>query len=149
MELFVATRKRSTPARRKPWYAAGLEFECRACGRCCGGEPGYIWISEAEVRQAAQAAGLDVLDFCTMYLAEYERGFSLRECANGDCCMLQGGRCRIYAVRPLQCRTWPFWSSNLASPTTWQEAAGRCPGIGRGRRWTLAEITEQRNRMRV
>ena len=24
--------------------------------------------------------------------------------------------CSIYGVRPLQCRTWPFWPENLASP---------------------------------
>ena len=129
-----------------PWYRDGLKFECGQCGKCCGGEPGYIWMTPAEIRAAAEAVGLHALDFCSMYVAEYPQGFSLREMANGDCCLLQGGRCRIYAVRPKQCRTWPFWSSNVASSASWSEAARRCPGIGRGRLWTAAEIAAQRDR---
>lgn len=139
-------KKSKTTARRPagPWYRQGLQFQCTQCGRCCGGEPGYIWMTPAEIRTAAEAVGLHVLDFCSMYVAEYPQGFSLREMANGDCCLLQGGRCRIYDARPAQCRTWPFWPSNLASKVTWAEAARRCPGIGRGRLWTLAEIAAQR-----
>ena len=129
-----------------PWYRDGLKFQCTQCGRCCGGAPGYIWMAPAEVRSAAKAVGLDVADFQAMYLAEYPQGLSLREMANGDCCLLQGGRCRIYAARPVQCRSWPFWRSNLASPTSWSEAAQRCPGIGRGRLWKAPEIDAQRHR---
>ena len=61
-----------------------------------------------------------------------------------DCIFLemsQGqGICRIYPVRPNQCRTWPFWASNLASPNAWNSAAQNCPGINRGRLFTRAEI---------
>ena len=92
---------------------------------------------------------LHVLDFCRMYIAEYEQGFSLREMGNGDCCMLREGKCRIYAARPLQCRTWPFWPSNVSSPRAWQDAGRRCPGIGKGRTWSEAEITRQKEKMRV
>jgi hypothetical protein len=136
-------------ARGSPWYAGGLQFQCRACGHCCGGAPGYIWIAPAEVRWAAQFLGLDVLDFCAMYLVEYDRGFSLRELEGGDCCLLRHGRCLIYPVRPTQCRTWPFWPSNLSSRAAWRAVAERCPGIGRGRRWTLDEIVAARDKMTV
>jgi len=136
-------------ATRAPWYAEGLRFECQVCGRCCGGEPGYIWMTPEEVRAAAGHLGMDVLDFCNMYLAEYDRGFSLRELEGGDCCMLRNGRCLIYAVRPIQCRTWPWWPSNLRSRATWRETARRCPGIGRGRTWTLGEISKQRDRSEI
>jgi uncharacterized protein len=145
----VAVNGKAAGVRRKQWYAEGLRFECCACGRCCGGEPGYIWATPEEIRQAAEVVGLDVLDFCTMYVAEYDRGFSLREMENGDCCMLRGGRCTIYTARPLQCRTWPFWPTNLASPADWEEAGRRCPGIGQGRLWKLAEIVGKRDSMNV
>lgn len=130
-----------------PWYADGLCFECGACGACCGGEPGYIWMSRDEILRAAEGLGMHVLDFCQMYIAEFPEGFSLREKENGDCCMLQNGRCTMYEYRPLQCRTWPWWPSNLRSPKTWHEAGLRCPGIGRGRRWNLAEIAARRDQM--
>ena len=132
-----------------PWYARGLRFQCLICGRCCGGQAGYIWISPEEIQQAARMLGLRAGDFRSLYVAEYDRGLSLREMASGDCCMLHNGRCRIYAVRPLQCRTWPFWPSNLSSPRAWQEAAARCPGIGSGRLWTVPQIEAQRKRMLI
>jgi Fe-S-cluster containining protein len=145
----VSQPKAKTVSRGRPWYAGGLEFACTRCGRCCGGEPGYIWVTIQEVERAAAALGMDALDFCSAYVVEYDRGFSLRELDNGDCCMLSGGRCSIYAARPLQCRIWPFWPSNLADETAWQRAARRCPGIGHGRRWSLAEIAAQRDQMEI
>jgi Fe-S-cluster containining protein len=43
-------------------------------------------------------------------------------------------------VRPNQCRTWPFWNDNLASPDSWNYAAVKCPGINRGKRYSVEEI---------
>ena len=34
--------------------------------------------------------------------------------------------------RPRQCRTWPFWASNLATPAAWERMCERCPGGNRG-----------------
>ena len=36
--------------------------------------------------------------------------------------------CRIYAVRPAKCRTWPFWEE-LLDPDRLREAMHVCPGI--------------------
>lgn len=49
-------------------------------------------------------------------------------------------RCRIYSVRPTQCRTYPFWSDVVASPATWKQEAKACEGIGRGAVIPLAEV---------
>ncbi|MCU0917614.1 MAG: YkgJ family cysteine cluster protein, partial [Planctomycetes bacterium] len=61
-----------------------------------------------------------------------------------DCIFLRsiGGtrQCAIYAVRPGQCRTWPFWPENLRDPDAWNRAAQRCPGINRGRLYPCHEI---------
>jgi Fe-S-cluster containining protein len=38
----------------------------------------------------------------------------------------------VYTDRPRQCRTWPFWRSNIDSPERWQRGAGRCPGMDKG-----------------
>ena len=56
--------------------------------------------------------------------------------------------CAIYPVRPNQCRTWPFWPENLSSPNAWNEAARRCPGINRGRRYSFEEIEKIRKSRR-
>lgn len=54
--------------------------------------------------------------------------------------------CGIYAVRPMQCRTWPFWNMNLRSVEAWGRAAAGCPGMcdGEGRVYSLGEIEERR-----
>ena len=61
-----------------------------------------------------------------------------------DCIFLQAGaggkQCAIYSVRPCQCRSWPFWPGNLASPGDWNKAAQKCPGINRGRLYSFEEI---------
>ncbi len=49
-------------------------------------------------------------------------------------------KCTIYAVRPSQCRAWPFWASNLASPNAWNKAAQKCSGINHGKYYSFEEI---------
>jgi Fe-S-cluster containining protein len=83
------------------------------------------------------------------YLRRVGRRYSLTEDKNsGDCCFLrhrEGKRvCGIYPVRPLQCRTWPFWERNLESPQAWAEAARECPGINRGSRYDFVQIEVRR-----
>ncbi len=72
---------------------------------------------------------------------------SLLEHRNGDCEFLlrdPGGktRCSIHAVRPVQCRTWPFWKSNLTSPEAWAETGRGCPGVNRGSSRALPVIEQ-------
>jgi uncharacterized protein len=70
---------------------------------------------------------------------------SLLEYGNGDCVFFDAAarRCTVYALRPRQCRTWPFWASNLRSPDCWAEMAERCPGANRGPLVALAKIQSQ------
>ena len=112
------------------------------CGRCCGGAPGYVWVSREERADIARFLELSRQDFERRYCRRVFTRVSLRERANGDCYLLQDGRCRVYPVRPPQCRSFPFWKDILASPADWGSAGRRCPGIGQGRLRTLAEIRD-------
>ena len=43
---------------------------------------------------------------------------------DGACTFLNPiGQCSIYDVRPIQCRTYPFWPSILKNKQTWEEEA--------------------------
>jgi len=131
-----------------PWYAQGLRFACQGCGRCCGGGPGYVWMNEREMAAMADFFGLPVEAFRRRYVRRLWRGRSLREKSNYDCVLLDGNRrCTAYDVRPLQCRIWPFWPSNLRTPDAWREAAGRCPGIGCGPLYTYEQMESLRREM--
>ncbi|HOK94649.1 MAG TPA: YkgJ family cysteine cluster protein [Anaerohalosphaeraceae bacterium] len=134
------------------WYSSGLRFECVGCGGCCAGPAeGYIWVSKPEIEFLARHLGRSVKDFKKMYLKRIGLKYSIREDPlTKDCVFLEmvsnGCRsCAVYAVRPNQCRTWPFWSFNLHSPEQWEMAAQRCPGINRGRLYTAEEIEAIKN----
>ena len=58
-------------------------------------------------------------------------------------------RCTVYDTRPRQCRTWPFWNSNLRSREAWDEAAEACPGCNKGDLVPLEQIVEQASKIRL
>jgi Fe-S-cluster containining protein len=128
-----------------PWYKDGLCFTCTQCGNCCSGPPGFVWVNEDEVRQISRFLGQPVEDVALDHLRNVGNKVSLRERANGDCTFLdpQTRRCTIYAARPRQCRTWPFWQSNLSSPEAWREVQQVCPGAGRGELHSVESIEAQ------
>jgi len=129
----------SAAVRKAPWYAWGLNFECLRCGRCCRGEPGYVWVTLAEISRIAAYLQTDRDGLMASSVRRVRRRLSLRERPNGDCIFYADG-CTIYPVRPRQCRTFPFWPENLTSRRGWGRLADECPGIGHGRLWTRGEI---------
>jgi Fe-S-cluster containining protein len=64
---------------------------------------------------------------------------SLKEKSNYDCIFWKDG-CTVYEGRPLQCRSFPFWESIVASPATWEAAKADCPGMGKGALHDAREI---------
>jgi len=127
-----------------PWYDEGLRFTCTRCGRCCGGGPGTIRVSDAEIADLAAHLGLDEEEFRERYTRRLRGGdVSLLEKDDYDCVFHDRKiGCTVYARRPRQCRTWPFWRAVVHSPETWNEEAKKCPGIGIGRLHGPEEIAE-------
>jgi Fe-S-cluster containining protein len=121
-----------------PWYAAGLEFTCTGCGGCCRGE-GYVWMTPPEIEALAAFLGLSTADFGRRYLRRIGRSLSLIEKPNHDCIFWDDG-CTVYAARPTQCRTFPFWPENLETPGAWEAVVHHCPGAGTGKHYDLVEI---------
>ncbi len=122
-----------------PWYAKGLRFQCQRCGRCCGGEPGYVWVTRDEITQMSTHLGISVRDFRSRFLRRVGLRLSLIEKPNGDCILLQNG-CSVYPVRPRQCRTFPFWEDALDNPENFQTIIKACPGVGKGKLYSRDEI---------
>ena len=135
----------------KPWYHEGLRFECNGCGHCCIGEPGYVYLNQTEIDALAMAAEMDPAEFEETFVRRVGKRKSLLELANGDCVFFDpfSRGCRLYEARPRQCRTWPFWHSNLRSRKAWDETCLACPGAGRGPLVTLEAIDAQRAVVRV
>ena len=125
---------------KQPWYAAGVRFRCTACGVCCTGEPGYVWITRDEIVGMARAKGLSVAVFARRFVRRAKGSLSLVERENGDCALLEEGRCSVYAAKPARCTTFPFWPDIMDAATSWNETATTCEGVGQGDLYTREEI---------
>lgn len=130
------------------WYAGGLRFACRfpECCDCCSGKrgPGYVWVSAEEAGKLAALLGLSPAEFEQRFLRRVDARFSLVEKPNEDCIFLEGKACTVYAARPAQCRTYPFWEEVLRSQAAWQHEAAHCPGIHENAEQVPAEEIERR-----
>jgi Fe-S-cluster containining protein len=153
------------PPDAQPWYADGLRFTCTQCGNCCTGGPGYVWISRTEIDRLAAHLNLTSQEVVHKYCRRLGGRYSLNERRNAqgnyDCVFLKEEKvtsgqgpdavvhtrrtCQIYHVRPLQCRTWPFWDGLLQSPQHWDRASRRCPGMNTGKQYTRDQIESLRD----
>lgn len=124
------------------WEGEGVRFECQQCGACCGGEPGSIWVTLAEITAIAEHLGIEEQALRAGYLTRRDGRSSIKELENYDCVFLSRnkGLCEIYKVRPLQCRLFPFWPSLLRDQNIWNIYATICPGMNKGKLYTAEMI---------
>lgn len=113
-------------------------------------------MSPEEVDRLAVHLGLTTEETLKRHCRKLQGKVSLKETKTEaglyDCVFLktieEGGKtkrvCGIYHVRPLQCRTWPFWDGLLASEDAWKRAGKMCPGLGRGKHYPLEKIESLR-----
>mmetsp|Transcript_29994 Transcript_29994/g.62141 ORF Transcript_29994/g.62141 Transcript_29994/m.62141 type:complete len:308 (-) Transcript_29994:50-973(-) len=127
-----------------PWYEQGLDFSCTGCGKCCRVD-GDVWLSPEEIPQIMQVLedncdskddSLSLKKFREKYVkaeifAQTNNGSEVEALTSetwmclkreeGACVFLDpsSNKCGIYDVRPVQCRTYPFWPSLLESPEDW------------------------------
>ncbi len=122
------------------WYRDGLSFACTQCGHCCTTE-GYVWVDRHETRELADHLKLTLDEFGRRFLRRVGRRYALTDRSDGACVFWDDG-CTVYAARPRQCRTFPFWKENVLTDAAWREVAGSCEGVGEGRLYLLGEIEE-------
>jgi Fe-S-cluster containining protein len=121
----------------KPFYMQqALRFSCTQCGQCCatGGEY-YVYLSDEESERIRASLQLSRGWFRRRYLRCLDDGDQvLASGPNERCIFLDAeGKCRVYAARPVQCRTYPFWPELVGSAAAWNREARRCEGINQGR----------------
>jgi hypothetical protein len=124
------------------FFDGGIRFACRRCGGCCTGEPGIVYADREEISQIAKYLDIPRETLVERFTKPFQDGFIIREVEDGRCIFYENG-CVIYPVRPLQCKTFPFWFQNMRSMTAWKDACRRCPGIGEGRLYTKEEILQR------
>jgi Fe-S-cluster containining protein len=129
------------------FYAEGLRFDCRRCSACCRGEPGHVFLTKPDLARLLKRLGLDYRSFFADYCIAVDTGLgmalSLKEKPGFDCVFWSEGGCTVYEDRPVQCSTYPFWSSILESRRRWNEEAASCPGVGVGELKSRTYIEER------
>ena len=133
----------------KEIFEKGINFECQGSSNCCvsRGSYGYVYLSKKDLTRIAKYLNLTTDLFKKNY-CEYSDGYlHLRELnINGNCQFLKNNKCSIYAARPIQCRTWPFWKENMNAKKWKKELIDFCPGIGKGRLISASIIQKNINR---
>ena len=129
---------------KEPFYREGLRFKCTKCSNCCRNDPGYVFLTKTDLKRLAERFACDDNEFIERYCRETSIGgftrISLHEKPNYDCIYWEDTGCTVYEDRPLQCRSYPFWAPILLSRETWENEAKSCPGIGRGRLFSMKKI---------
>ena len=111
-----------------------LRFKCTECGECCrGNDDHYIAMSKTEARRIQQHLAITENWFRRRYVTHLTRDTLTARMRNGQCSFLdKNGHCRIYRLRPVQCRTYPYWPEILLNQQTWNKEARYCEGINNG-----------------
>ena len=125
------------------FYEQGLRFECQGSGKCCTshGEFGFVFLTKEDRERFAKHLNLTVSSFQKKYCDQTSGIWHLKENkTQPDCMFLVKNRCSVYEARPGQCRTWPFWPEVMNAKAWKSEVETFCPGVGKGKVWSKAEI---------
>ncbi len=104
-----------------------------------------MWLADEEIKEIAEHLDKPIGEIRLFHTRLVRGRVSLTEYQNGDCTFFDPEKrhCKVYPVRPIQCRTWPFWKSNVASEKKWGEVCEDCPGAGQGKFFSLEEIEKR------
>ena len=119
----------------QPWWHKGVRFACQGSGRCCvsHGECGAVYLTGADASALARHLGVSAQDLASRFCLDEAGPLRLRDAPGTEACIfLEQRRCSVYAARPTQCRTWPFWPEVMAARRWSAQVKGFCPGVGKG-----------------
>lgn len=126
-----------------------LRFACQpGCTRCCDTQ-GFVYITEADLLNLASFIGLSAEAFEKQYVMRYQRILRLRKPPASQCYFLGPSGCNVHPVKPVQCRTYPFWPELVEDRKAWKEEGARCPGIGKGELIQIGEACEVAEEMKT
>ena len=112
---------------KKTWFKDrdSLPFSCTSCGKCCKVQ-GDVYLSPLETSAIANYLNRSLHEFKNQFVAqeEIQTGWTMlknKDDSHGCIFLDEHNMCNIYAVRPLQCVSYPFWPRIMASPQSWND----------------------------
>jgi len=127
----------------------GLRFECQpGCINCCT-QKGFVYLTESDLLRIAGYLEMKPAAFERKFVYRTKTLLRLRVPRESQCHFLQDGGCGIHAVKPTQCRIFPFWPELVENKKEWRKAAAYCPGIGKGELIQIETAQAQAKEMRT
>jgi Fe-S-cluster containining protein len=110
-----------------------FRFQCQSgCTNCCT-QPGEVYLAADDAERIAAHLGVTRRKFLSRYCeTDVDGDLRLSTPARKHCHFLTEAGCSIHQVKPLQCRTFPFWPEHVKNKSAWKNLKQYCPGIGVG-----------------
>ena len=93
---------------------------------------GEVYLTETDLLRVADFVGLPAADFERLHVYRERHLLRLKKPPDRQCYFHKDNRCSIHAVKPTQCRVFPYWPELTESREAWDEAARTCPGMNQG-----------------
>ena len=117
-------RKSEQSWKKNPGSKMACGLSAPAAATAARARRAYVWVNREEIKALAAKVELALsTEFEKQYVRKVGIRKSLVEYANGDCVFFDPNarKCTVYEARPRQCRTWPFWQSNVATKEAWKQ----------------------------
>lgn len=95
-----------------------MSFNCKQCGTCCRWG-GWVYLTNNDITAIAGHIKISEHEFIQTYtqLSPNRHQLCLAGPEQEACLFLDNNQCRIYPVRPRQCRTYPHtWRTSTPCP---------------------------------
>lgn len=109
-----------------------FRFECQPeCTQCCT-MAGDVYVTEDDADRIAAHLELTPAEFREQYCLYENDELRLLGRSKDPCRFVTAAGCSIHEVKPVQCRTFPFWPEYVGNKRSWKNLSRFCPGIGVG-----------------
>lgn len=107
-----------------------FSFECTKCGKCCFG-PGKVYFAKKDlklIQNYFKIQDQDWENFKKKFIDLEENQLYIHQPKDKCFFLNKNNQCSIYPIRPLQCKSFPFWPSNFSCIQNLQNLIRECPG---------------------
>lgn len=115
-------------------FPEDVRFVCEKCGRCCGDTEDtvrHVLLLKTEAEKISNQTSKDIQEFAEEVYGFEPYIYEMKK-TEGKCLFLENNRCKIYNLRPIICRFYPFELKNRGNDKYSFLFTTKCKGIGKG-----------------
>ena len=93
---------------------------------------GDVYLTEDDADRIAAHLELTPAEFRERHCVHEDEELLLVGRSKDPCRFVTATGCSIHEVKPVQCRTFPYWPEYVVNKRSWKNLSRFCPGIGVG-----------------